>query len=189
MKKLWRKSISLYKRYLFCNFIFFSTIVLWSWIMSAISLSILFVCATKCRKSGAFSSHFDAEKHNRKTTKLPTDVYLSLTPGGVLKLVSSESFPLMGSCRKEIVSHFSQPVFLPYFLLHPRDLFEFPNTLQRDSLKSGFSKNFFFSPLQNSQPFSFSPWETYLKFPHTFHGDSPQVWTMMVDKVYFLSNI
>jgi hypothetical protein len=24
-------------------------------------------------------------------------------------------------------------------------------------LKSGFSKNFFFSPLQNSQPFSFSP--------------------------------
>ena len=116
--------------------------------MSAISLSILFVCATKCRKSGAFSSHFDAEKHNRKTTKLPTDVYLSSTPGGVLKLVSSESFPLMGSCRKEIVSHFSQPVFLPYFLLHPRDLFEFPNTLQRDSLKSGFSKNFFFSPLQ-----------------------------------------
>ena len=117
------------------------------------------------------------------------DVYLSSTPGGVLKLVSSESFPLMGSCRKEIVSHFSQPVLLPYFLLHPRDLFEFPNTLQRDSLKSGFSKNFFFSPLQNSQPFSFSPWETYLKFPHTSDGDSPQVWTMVVDKVYFLSNI
>ena len=53
--------------------------------MSAISLSILFVCVTKCRKSGAFSSHFVAKKEKEKL-KTPNGCLSEFDTWGCLKI-------------------------------------------------------------------------------------------------------